>query len=79
MTQDQQVPYIGCKGYPNQNILAVVNFNMCFTFARAGWEGAAHDSRIFGETLSRRELNFPHPSENKYYLVDATYAHMKDI
>ena len=48
-------------------------YNICM-----GWV-ETHDSRIFGETLSRRELNFPHPSENKYYLVDATYAHMKDI
>ncbi|XP_060170797.1 uncharacterized protein LOC132601748 [Lycium barbarum] len=48
-----------------------------FTFAWAGWEGAAHDSRIFVEALRREELNFPHPRENKYYLVDAGYSHMK--
>ncbi|KAH0706410.1 hypothetical protein KY285_010912 [Solanum tuberosum] len=44
---------------------------------RKGWEGATHDSRIFGEALRRSELNFPHPLGNKYYLVDAAYAHMK--
>ena len=79
MPQDQQIPYIGRKGYPTQNILAVVDFNMCFTFAWAGWEGAAHDSRIFGEALRRKELNFSHPLGNKYYLVDAGYAHRRDI
>uniref|UniRef100_A0A3Q7G4M7 DDE Tnp4 domain-containing protein n=1 Tax=Solanum lycopersicum TaxID=4081 RepID=A0A3Q7G4M7_SOLLC len=52
---------------------------MCFTFAWAGWEGAAHDSRIFGEALRRKELNFSHPLGNKYYLVDAGYAHRRDI
>ncbi|XP_019255348.1 PREDICTED: uncharacterized protein LOC109233963 [Nicotiana attenuata] len=50
---------------------------MYFTFAWAGWEGAAHDSRIFGEALRRPELNFPRPIGNKYYLVDAGYPHMK--
>ncbi|XP_060216059.1 uncharacterized protein LOC132643609 [Lycium barbarum] len=49
---------------------------MCFTFAWAGWEGAAHDSRIFAEALRRQELNFSHPRGNKYYLVDAGYSHM---
>ncbi|XP_060210444.1 uncharacterized protein LOC132637361 [Lycium barbarum] len=39
-------------------------------------EGAAHDSRIFGEALRRQELNFPHPHGNKYYLVDVGYSHM---
>ncbi|XP_019263952.1 PREDICTED: uncharacterized protein LOC109241649 [Nicotiana attenuata] len=77
LPQGQEIPYIGRKGYPTQNILVVVDFNMCFTFAWAGWEGAAHDSRIFGEALRRPELNFPHPIGNKYYLVDAGYPHMK--
>ncbi|KAH0693337.1 hypothetical protein KY285_020434 [Solanum tuberosum] len=72
LPQCQQIPYIGRKGYPTQNILAVVNFNMCFTLA---W--AAHDSRIFGEALRRSEINFSHPLGNKYYLVDAGYAHVK--
>nr|XP_009799802.1 PREDICTED: uncharacterized protein LOC104245816 [Nicotiana sylvestris] len=77
LSQGQEIPYIGRKGYPTQNILVVVDFNMCFTFAWAGWEGATHDSRIFGEALRRSELNFPHSLGNKYYLVDAGYPHMK--
>ena len=42
--------------------MAVCDFNMCFTFAWAGWEGTAHDTHIFLEALRRPELNFPHPS-----------------
>ncbi|KAJ0077595.1 hypothetical protein Patl1_35497 [Pistacia atlantica] len=48
---------------------------MCFTFAWAGWEGVAHDFRIFSEALRREELGFPHPTGNKYYLVDVGYPH----
>jgi len=42
--------------------MAVCDFNMCFTFAWAGWERTAHDTRIFLEVLRRPELKFPHPS-----------------
>ena len=72
----QRIPYIGHKNVPTQNIMAVCDFNMCFTFVWAGWEGAAHDSRIFGEALCNPALNFPHPPQNKYYIVDAGYPHM---
>ncbi|KAM3231881.1 hypothetical protein P3L10_017240 [Capsicum annuum] len=65
LPQGQEILYIDCKGYPTQNILAIVDFNMCFTFALAGWEGSAHDNRIFCEALRRQELNFPHSLENK--------------
>ncbi|KAK4733885.1 hypothetical protein R3W88_008146 [Solanum pinnatisectum] len=61
LPQGQQIPYIGRKGYPTQNILAVVDFNI----------------HIFGEALCRSELNFPRPLGNKCYLVDARYAHKK--
>ncbi|KAK6929013.1 LOW QUALITY PROTEIN: Harbinger transposase-derived nuclease domain [Dillenia turbinata] len=66
-------PYIGHKGYPIQNVLAIVDFNICFTFVWAEWEGAAHDNRIFGEALCNQNLNFPYPLGHKYYLVDADY------
>lgn len=59
--KDKQIPYIGRKGVSTQNVMAICDFNMCFTFAWAGWEGAAHDSRIFTEALRRPHLNFPHP------------------
>lgn len=62
--ETQRIPYIGRKNVPTQNILDVCDFNMCFTFVWAGWEGAAHDSRIFGEALRDRDLNFPHPLQN---------------
>ncbi|XP_020590960.1 uncharacterized protein LOC110031877 [Phalaenopsis equestris] len=53
--------------------MAVYDFNMCFTFALAGWEGSAHDSRIFKIATRNLEYNFPHPPHGKYYLVDAGY------
>ena len=44
---DEQIPYIGRKCIPTQNIMAVCDFDMLFTFVWPGWEGTAHDIRIF--------------------------------
>ncbi|CAN6712087.1 unnamed protein product [Malus baccata var. baccata] len=68
-----QVPYIGRKGTPTQNVMAACNFDMQFISACAGWEGTAHDTRIFLSVLRNSVLNFPKPPNGKYYLVDAGY------
>ncbi|KAK2399592.1 hypothetical protein QL285_049393 [Trifolium repens] len=53
--------------------MAVCDWNMCFTFVLAGWEGTAHDARVFDQALTNKDLNFPHPPPGKYYLVDSGY------
>ncbi|XP_024634373.2 uncharacterized protein [Medicago truncatula] len=69
----EQTKFIGRKGYATQNIMAVCDWNMCFTFVLAGWEGTAHDARVFDQALTNANLNFPHPPPGKYYLVDSGY------
>lgn len=76
MPWDQEILYIGSKEYPTQYILVIVDFNMCFTFAWAGWKGSTHDAKIFDKEISRLNLNFSHPMGEKYYLVNAGYTHM---
>ncbi|XP_039134158.1 uncharacterized protein LOC120271534 [Dioscorea cayenensis subsp. rotundata] len=65
------------KGYTSTNILAVCDFNMCFTYALIGWEGSAHDTRILLDVLQNPSMKFPQPPEGKYYLVDSGYPTMK--
>ncbi|KAG5063498.1 hypothetical protein JHK85_004681 [Glycine max] len=55
--------YIGRKGYTTTNVMVVCDFSMCFTFVWAGWEGSAHDTKIFMEALRKPALHFPHPPE----------------
>ena len=55
------IPYFGRKGYPTQNVMAACNFDMLFTFILPGWEGAAHDTHIFLDTIRKQSNNFPHP------------------
>ncbi|XP_073282363.1 protein ALP1-like isoform X3 [Primulina huaijiensis] len=73
----KQIDFIGRKGYTSTNVMAVCDFDMCFTFVWAGWEGSAHDSKIFKEAMRRERLHFPLPPEGKYYLVDAGYPTFK--
>ncbi|KAI0519970.1 hypothetical protein KFK09_007433 [Dendrobium nobile] len=69
----EKVAYIGRCGSTTQNVMAVCDFNMCFTFVMSGWEGSAHDSRIFKFAIRNQQHKFPMPPPNKYYLVDAGY------
>uniref|UniRef100_A0A6N2KS35 Reverse transcriptase Ty1/copia-type domain-containing protein n=1 Tax=Salix viminalis TaxID=40686 RepID=A0A6N2KS35_SALVM len=73
ISSENQIPFIGRKGVPTQNIMAACSFDMQFTFVWAGWEGSAHDTRIFLEAIDSRSIKFPKPPEGKYYLVDAGY------
>ncbi|KAL0303727.1 UNVERIFIED_CONTAM: hypothetical protein Sradi_6240800 [Sesamum radiatum] len=68
--------YRSRKGRLAQNVLAICDFDMNFTYVYAGWEGSAadavswimqcHRTRLF---LSRRSV-----SSGKYYLVDAGFT-----
>nr|GEZ92589.1 hypothetical protein [Tanacetum cinerariifolium] len=49
------------RGDCYQNVLAICDFNMIFTFIVAGWEGTTHDSRILNEALGNPHFDFPHP------------------
>ena len=64
-----QVRFIGRKGIPTQNVMAVCDFDMLFTFVLAGWGGTAHDARVFTSAINNSELNFPHPPSGNPLLV----------
>ncbi|XP_076933969.1 uncharacterized protein LOC143600059 [Bidens hawaiensis] len=59
---DQQTRYRGRgKGECFQNVLAICDFDMIFTFVWAGWEGVAHDSRVLKEVAFNPTSDFPFP------------------
>jgi hypothetical protein len=55
------VQHVGRHGYPTQNVLAICDFDMRFTFIVAGWPGSAHDMRVFNNALTKYATIFPHP------------------
>ena len=64
----EQARFIGRKGIPTQNIMVVCDWSICFTFVLAGWEGSAHDARVFDHALTNANLNFPHPPPGFFYI-----------
>jgi hypothetical protein len=59
VSQKNQISFIRWKGVPTQNIMTTCSFDMQFTFVWAGWEGSAHDTRIFHETIYNPNIKFP--------------------
>ena len=66
ISTENQIPFIGRKGVPTQNIMAAYSFDMQFTFLWAGWEGRAHDTHIFLKAIENRNIKFPKPTEGNY-------------
>ena len=60
--------YIGRKGIPTFNVMAACDFDMCFTFISVGWEGSAHDARVFLHAINTPALNFPKPPQGIFLL-----------
>jgi hypothetical protein len=60
---NQVVPHMGRHGYPSQNVLALCDFDMRFTFAIVGWPGLIHDMRVFKDAIDKYGDSFPHPPE----------------
>lgn len=65
-------PWRNRKGVLSQNVLAVVDFNMLFTYVLAGWEGSAADITVLGFARDMEGFGSTLPPE-KYYLADAGY------
>ena len=59
--EEDQLRYRGRKGIPTTNVLAACDFDLLFTYVLTGWEGSAHDARIFLDAISNPRLNFPKP------------------
>ncbi|KAL5571332.1 hypothetical protein UlMin_020929 [Ulmus minor] len=66
--------YCNTKGYTSQNVLAIVDFDLKFTYMVAGWEGSVHDARVLLSAQRDPAFSFPKPPPGKYYLVDFGYA-----
>jgi hypothetical protein len=36
----------GRKSCATQNVMVAINFDLCFTYVLAGWEGTTHDANV---------------------------------
>jgi len=63
VSQENQIPFIGRKDVLAQNIMTTCSFDMQFKFVWAGWEGSAHNTRIFLEAIDNLNIRFLKPPE----------------
>jgi hypothetical protein len=55
---DEQRPFRNRKGFISQNVLAVCDFNLLFSYSLCGWEGSAHDGRVLDDAKDKgKHLN----------------------
>lgn len=67
---DLQNPFRNRKKVITQNVLAVGNFDLTFAYCLFGWDGSAHDARVYDDAkLKGLPLII-----GKYYLADGGYA-----
>lgn len=62
---DLQTAFRNRKGFTSQNVLAIVDFDMKFTYVVAGWEGSVHDARVLRDAQCDQAFRFPHPPPGK--------------
>ena len=60
VSQNLLVQYMCRKSITTQNVMAVCDFDMMFTFVLAGWPGSVHDMRIFDDAMNKYSNAFPH-------------------
>ncbi|XP_057426218.1 uncharacterized protein LOC130719617 [Lotus japonicus] len=71
---DKQMSCRGRKTTITQNVMFVCDFNMMFTYVYSGWEGSAHDAKVFLDALTNPNAEFPWPPRGHFYLVDSGYS-----
>jgi hypothetical protein len=58
-----KIAHLNRHNETSQNVMAICDFDMRFTFVLAGWPGSAHDMRVFKDAVTTHHHKFPHPPE----------------
>ena len=62
--------FVVSKTRTTQNVLAVISFDLKFTYVFVGWEGSAHDSRVLNDAFTRpRGFSIPKGIIGLLYLL----------
>lgn len=64
---NEQVAHIGRHGYTSQNMMAVCEFDIRFTFVVARWPGSTHNTRTFNNPLDKYSYQFSHPPDGTLF------------
>jgi hypothetical protein len=62
--KSKKVAHMCRDKFTSQNVLAVCDFDLRFTFVLAGWSDSVHDMTVFKNATRRYADKFPHPCDN---------------
>ena len=69
MDADVAAAYCNRKGFMSQNVMAMIDFEMKFTYLVARWEGSIHDARVLNIATSNLAFRFPHAPKGMLHLL----------
>ena len=72
-------PLTGRHGYTSQNVMAICDFDLRFTFVVVGWPGSVHDTRILNHSLVEHRHKFPFPPKGNIFLCLQSYYLLLNI
>jgi hypothetical protein len=65
VSKELEIQHMNRKGYTSQNVMAICDFDLRFTFVVPGWPGSVHDTRVWSDARVEY-VNYPHPPEGTY-------------
>ena len=65
---EEVVNHTGRHRFTSQNVMAICDFDMRFTFIVTGCPGSAHDTRILNDSLVKYADRFPTPPAGTYFI-----------
>ncbi|XP_072149036.1 uncharacterized protein [Setaria viridis] len=69
LSPEEMVRYIGKTRMATQNVLAVCDFDMRFTYVSTGQPGAMHDTSVLYNAIRVDEEFFPHPPQGNIVFI----------
>ncbi|KAL5576450.1 hypothetical protein UlMin_018149, partial [Ulmus minor] len=61
VSSELQVAFRNRKVFTGQHVMAIIDFELTFTYLLAGWEGSVHDGRVLRDTIYNPVFKFPRP------------------
>jgi hypothetical protein len=55
-----EIQHMNRHGYTSQNVMAICDFDLRFTFVVDGWPGSVHDTRVWSDAQVAYP-HYPHP------------------
>jgi len=72
--KSKRIQYLNRNNETSQNVHAVCDFDMRFTFVLSGWPGSVHDMRVFKDAMTTYGHKFPHPPPGKLLQLSYKYC-----